>query len=210
MSNGHNVIVVTFPESSRAYQALSVLKQADADDRVSVRGAALVERQADGKIHVPEGADNTIGLGLAGGSLIGMLVGVLGGPIGVLLGLGTGAIAGGIVDVDRADRTDEVLVQMGTQVPAGQTALIAEVDEYALEVVDDEMHKLGGTVARHPAEEVLAALEASEEAARAAEKEAHRVMREHRKAEFQTKRSNLKEEWDERLKTLKQKLGGHA
>jgi uncharacterized membrane protein len=206
MSTGHNVIVVTFDESSKAYQALSTLKRVDDENRVVVRSAALVERQADGKIKVPEGADNMIGVGLAGGSLIGMLVGVLGGPIGVLLGFGAGALAGGVVDVYRADLGDDALTQMGSEVPVGQTAIIAEVEEYAVEVVDDEMHKLGGTVNRYPAEEVLEALEASEEAARAAEKEARRAMRESRKAERDAKRETRKEDWDTRLESLKQKL----
>lgn len=206
MSNGHNVIVVTFDESSKAYQALSVLKRADAEERIIVRSAALVERQADGTIKVPEGSDNMLGVGLAGGSLIGILVGVLGGPIGVLLGWGAGAVAGGVVDVTRVDRSDDAIAQVSSEVPAGQTALIAEVDENAVEVVDDEMRKLGAVVSRRPAEEVLAALEAGDEAARAAEKEARRVMRERHKAEFDAKRETLKEDWDTRLESLKQRL----
>jgi uncharacterized membrane protein len=210
MSTGHNVVVVTFGENSKAYQALSVLKQADSEDRCGVRSAALVERQADGTIKVADGADNVIGAGIAGGSLIGILLGVLGGPLGLLFGWGTGALAGGLVEAYRVDRSEDVLTQMGSAVPAGQTALIAEVDEYAVEVIDDEMGKLGGTVARHPADEVLAALEASEAAAHAAEKEARRVMRERHKAELKTKGKALEKDWDARLKRVKQKLSGGA
>ena len=36
-----------------------------------------------------------------------MLVGVIGGPVGVLLGLGTGALVGGAVDIDRAETSEE-------------------------------------------------------------------------------------------------------
>ena len=208
MSTNHNVVVVTFNENSKAYEALSVLKRADADARVAVLGAAVVERQADGKIRVPEGGDNIIGAGLAGGSLIGMLVGVLGGPLGVLLGWGAGALVGGLADADRADRGDEVLTQLGSAVPAGQAALVAEVKEYTVEAINEEMGRLGGTVLRRPADDVLAELEASEQAAKAAEKEARRVMREQRKAEHEEKREAMKEQWDERLKSLKQKLSG--
>ena len=150
-----------------------------------------------------------IGTGLAGGSLIGMLVGVLGGPLGLLFGWGTGALVGGLLDYNRADRGGEVLTQMGTAVPAGQTALVAEVKEFAIEVIDDEMAALDGTVARRPAEEVLAELEASEEAARAAEKEARRVMHERRKEELGAKREALEEKWEERLTSLKHKLSGN-
>ena len=162
MGNGHNVIAVTFEEDSKEYQALSALRQADRDGRVGVRGAAIIERRPGENIRIREGEDNVIGGGAAGGGLIGMLIGVLGGPVGVLLGLGAGAAIGAAVDLDRADEGDEVLTQMSMAIPVGSSALIAEVDEYAVEVVDGEMDALGGTITRRPAEEVLAELEAAE------------------------------------------------
>ena len=148
MSNGHNVIAVTFAEDSKAYQALSTLRRADDDGRVGIRSAVIVERRPEGTIRLQEGEDNVIGAGTAGGSLVGMLVGVLGGPVGVLLGLGTGMAIGAAVDLDRADEADVVLDQMSESIPVGTTAIIAEVDESAVEVVDGEMAALGG---RHPA-----------------------------------------------------------
>ena len=94
MSNGHNVIAVTFDEDSKAYQALSDLRKADGDGRVGIRSAVIVERRPEGTIRLHEAEDNVIGAGVAGGSLVGMLVGVLGGPVGVLLGLGAGMAIG--------------------------------------------------------------------------------------------------------------------
>jgi uncharacterized membrane protein len=210
MSNGHNVIAVTFAEESKAYQGLNSLRIADGNGRVGVRGAVVVERRPEGTIRLQEGEDNVIGAGTAGGSLVGMLVGVLGGPVGVLLGLGAGAVIGAAVDVDRADEADAVLMQMSRSIPVGTTAIIAEVDEAAVEVVDGEMAALGGTVTRRPAKEVLAELEAAEQAARASEKEARRVMREAKKAERTEKREQSKEKWDERLAALKVKMTPHS
>ena len=212
MSKDHeyrNVIAVTFEEDSKAYQALNVLRQADADGRVSIRSAVIVERQTDGTISPQEGEDNVIGLGTAGGSLIGMLVGVLGGPVGVLLGLGTGMTVGAAVDLDREDETEGALDQMSKSIPAGKTAVVAELDESAVEVVDGEMAALGGTVTRRSAEEVLAEMEAAEEAARASEKEARRVMREAKKAKRAEKHEQSKEKWDERVAALKDKMSHH-
>jgi len=206
MSNGHNVIAVTFDEDSKAYQAMSALRQADGDGRVDVLGAMIVERRPEGNIRLKEGEDNVIGVGAAGGSLVGMLVGALGGPVGMLLGLGTGVAIGAAADLYRSDEADDVLSQMSMTIPIGSTGLIAEVNEYSLEVLDGEMAELGGTLIRRPAEEVLADLEAAEQAASAAEKEARRVMREAKKAERAEKREQSKEKWDERLATLKRKL----
>lgn len=72
--------VVQFPDASKAYQALSVLKECDAEGRIGVKSAAIVERTPDGELRIPEGADNIALVGTVSGSLIGMLIGVLGGP----------------------------------------------------------------------------------------------------------------------------------
>ena len=39
-----NVVVVRFTEPSKAYQALSVLKECDAEGRIGLESAAVVER----------------------------------------------------------------------------------------------------------------------------------------------------------------------
>lgn len=77
--------------------------------------------------------------------------------------------------------------------------MVAEVDEYAVEVVDKLMAAQGGTVYRRPADVVLAQLEAAEDAYRKAQKEADRAAREQGKAE---RRQNA----EERMAALKEKL----
>src|SRR5690242_7486856 len=81
-----SVVIIRFPQSSQAYQALSELRSvAGSPNSLEVRSAALVERKPDGTLNVPEGDDAVIGVGAASGGLIGMLAGVIGGPLGVLL-----------------------------------------------------------------------------------------------------------------------------
>ena len=178
-----NVIVVRFTEPSKAYQALSVLKELDGSGRIGLESAALVERTATGELRTPESADNIGLVGTASGSLIGMLIGVLGGPVGVLLGGGAGALMGGAFDIDRALTSDEALTVLGQAIPTGSTAVIASVEEPAVEVLDGEMKKLDGEVTRRPVAEVMGELEAAEDAADAAAREARRTIRAKRKAE---------------------------
>jgi uncharacterized membrane protein len=194
-----NVVVVRFTEPSKAYQALSVLKELDGSGRIGLESAAVVERTAAGELRTPESADNVGPVGTASGSLIGMLIGVLGGPVGVLLGWGGGALMGGAFDVDRAVTSDEALTVLGKAIPTGSTAVIASVEEPAVEVIDAEMYTLGGEVTRRPVDEVMVELEAAEEAADAAAREARRVVREKRKAE-------LHAGVDERVGKVKEKL----
>jgi uncharacterized membrane protein len=194
-----NVVVVGFEESSKAYQALSVLKQCDAEGRIELHSAAVVERMANGELHTPEDTDNVGLVGTASGSLIGMLIGVLGGPVGVLVGWGAGAMMGSIFDIARVEKSDEALSALGRAIPPKTTALIAGVEEPAVEVIDGEMAKLGGEVTRRPLGEVMDELEAAEEAAEAAAREARRALREQRKVEAKT-------DFDERVGKLKEKL----
>ncbi len=196
----HTVVAVPFAESSKAYQALSELKNAGAEGRVEVLSAGVVVRDESGAVSIPEGADNVGGSSTIGGSLIGLLVGIIGGPIGMLFGWTTGAIAGGVVDARREDDTEGVLGEISRYIPPGGTAVAAELNEYTVEVVDTLMTALGGTVVRRPAAEVLAELEAAEEAYKAAQKEARKVAKEQRKAE---RRQNA----EERKAALKEKLG---
>jgi uncharacterized membrane protein len=200
MAEIQNVVVVRFTEPSEAYQALSVLKQCDADGRIGLESAAVVERTADGeKLRVPEDTDNVGPVGTASGSLVGMLIGVLGGPVGVLIGWGAGALMGGAFDLDRAETSDEALGVLGRAIPPGSTAVIASVTEPAVEVIDGEMKKLGGEVTRRPAADVMDELESAEDAAAAASREARRTVRQKRKAE-------AKASYDERVGKLKEKL----
>ena len=199
MADVENVVVVRFTEPSKAYQALTVLKECDAEGRIALQSAAIVERTPEGELRIPEGTDNVGLIGTASGSLIGMLVGVLGGPVGVLVGWGAGALMGGVFDLDRAEKSDEALAALGRAMPPESTAVIATVAEPAVEVIDGEMDKLGGEVTRRPVVEVLDELEASEAAAEAAAREARRELHEKRKAE-------VKADFDERVGKLKEKL----
>jgi uncharacterized membrane protein len=194
-----NVVVVGFTEPSKAYQALSVLKECNADGRIGLESAAIVERTPEGELRIPEGTDNMELVGTASGSLLGMLIGVLGGPVGVLVGWGGGALMGGAFDLARADTSDEALSVLGRAIPPGSTAVIASVEEPAVEVIDGEMEKLNGEVTRRPVAEVMDELEVAEEAADAAAHEARRTLREKRKAE-------LHADLDARVGKLKEKL----
>ena len=45
---GQNVVIIGFEEPSKAYQALSALKACDAEGRIALESAAIVERTPEG------------------------------------------------------------------------------------------------------------------------------------------------------------------
>jgi uncharacterized membrane protein len=195
-----SVAIIRFPQSSQAYQALSELRGLGENlASVELRSAALVERKPDGTLRVPEQGDEIIGIGTTAGGLVGMLAGVLGGPLGVLLGFGTGALVGGMFDIDRATSVDSALSLLSAQIPPGSTALIVDAVESTPEPLDQFAAKFDATIQRQPATQVALEVDAAGAAAEAAQKEANRVLRER-------KRTEAKAKIDEKVEAVKEKL----
>ncbi|EIU2890545.1 DUF1269 domain-containing protein [Pseudomonas aeruginosa] len=209
-----NIVVLTFAEDSKAYQALSELKQAAVQSRVQVRNAAVIARDAAGTFSVRDGAsDGAAGTGPWVGTLLGSLIGILGGPLGVLLGAASGALLGSAVSIDRLGTRASLIDQMLDAVPPGSTAVIATLGEYATEVVDQLAAALDGFVLRRPAAAVQAEVDAVREAQNAAAKEARRVLREQQKDEWKDKWDHWTDELGDQWAAFKQRLkseGGKA
>jgi uncharacterized membrane protein len=196
-----NIVVVRFDEAAQAEKALDVLKQCDADERINLKSAAIVQRTPAGDLHTVDDYDNLGPIGMGSGGLIGMLIGILGGPVGVLLGWGAGATLGGAFDIDRSITSDEALTVLSAAIPMASTAILADVEEYAVEVIDGEMKKLDGVVTRQSIDAVMSEVGAAEDAADAAAREARRKVREQRKAELHEHADETKAKVKEKLHT---------
>jgi uncharacterized membrane protein len=199
-----NVLAVTFGEDpendASAYQALTDLKQLDSQGQIHIAGAAVVTRDADGRVDVKTEVGDDPYTGAASGGMIGLLVGIIGGPLGVLLGGTYGALVGSLFDLDDAETTESVLGEISKQVQPGRTALLAQVTEPGVEVIDNAMARLGGAVMRRPAvdveEEIAAAQEAERQAKREARKELQRARLEKSKGDAHAKVEELKSKLD--------------
>jgi uncharacterized membrane protein len=200
--NPANVIAVSFAQDSNAYEALTDLKELANQGQISLEGAAVVARAADGKLDEKDTISEGDWDGTASGGIIGLLVGILGGPLGVLIGGATGVLIGSLFDMEDADDTDSVLADIAKSVDRGHTSLLAEIVEQSPEVVDTAMARLGGTVLRRPLDDVEAEVAAAEKAQRAAKKKARKELREAR-------REHNKQKIHEKIAHLKSKLPHH-
>ena len=178
-----DVLIVSFNELTQARQAMSELQRLAEADAITLRTAAIVVREADGRFWIPEN-DARVGFaGTAAGGAIGALLGALTGPVGFLLLGATGALVGSLADAEEAELSDQALASVTRSVLPGTTALVADIDEPAPSVVEAVMEKAGGRVSRRLRADVEAELAAAEEALQAARREAARVLRERRKAD---------------------------
>jgi uncharacterized membrane protein len=170
--------------------------------QLTAPSAAVVERDQNGTLQIKDSFDTETGVATAGGGFVGMLLGVIAGPLGMVLGLTGGALAGGSFELRRSDEQDEVLTQLNAAINPGHTVLVAQVNEPTLDVLDKAMANLDGIVLRRSEADVLAELEAAEDAAQAAQAAARKAIREQKKAEMKEKR-------EERIAALKAKFSRH-
>jgi uncharacterized membrane protein len=194
-----NVLAVNFDEDSKAYSALTSLKQLDQQGQVKLGGAAVVIRSDDGHIETKDEIGDTDFAGTATGGVIGLIIGVLGGPLGVLLGGYTGVLVGSLYDMADADDTESALSAVARSVRPGRPALIAVATEQSNEVIDAAMSTLGGTVVRRDLDLVLSEIAAAEDAQRAAEREARKKLHDERQAK-------VKHDVDAKIAELKAKV----
>ena len=140
-------VVIVFPGESEAYQGTRALKELHAEGSLTVYGAALMSKDAQGNLSVKEAADAGP-LGMAVGTLVGGLVGVIGGPAGVLAGAAGGTVIGSFVDLFSYGVGADFLSKVSTELRPGMTAVVAEIAEYWTTPLDTRMQSLNGTVLR--------------------------------------------------------------
>lgn len=170
-----NIVVATFEEESKTYQAYSEIRQAGQRGELRIETLAVVRRAEDGSLQTPEITGQMPGGAFRGG-LIGSLIGILGGPLGVLLGWGTGAVIGSLRDASEMRSDLSLLQALAEGMSPGNVALIGEVEESSNAVVNGIVRRLGGEVLRRPVDEIRREIERASKAHKAAESEARRVM----------------------------------
>lgn len=147
------MLVVIFPNESKAYEGRRALQQLDSEESVSVYAYAVLAKNPDGTATVKQG-DDVGPIGTLVGTSLGSLIGVLGGPVGVAAGAAAGMAVGSGFDLNNtrvgADFIDDVQKFL---VPPN-VALVAEVDEEWTTPVDTRMEAIGGNVFRRALSEV--------------------------------------------------------
>lgn len=148
------MVVVTFDDEKTAYEATKALKAIHGKGDTALYAAAVVAKDAEGKVSVKEAADEGP-FGTAVGMLSGTLVGLLGaaagaGPAGpvIALGMGAGTIIGAMADLTDLGIDADFLDEVNAKLAPGKVAVVAECYETWMTPIDTEMEALGGTVFR--------------------------------------------------------------
>jgi uncharacterized membrane protein len=164
-----DVIIATFGSRNQAYDAARDIDKLD-DSVIHIESAAIVEKDMAGNVNWldEEGLASPWGaIGGATGALLGALVGTLAGPAGTLTGAqvgaaaaATGSVLGGTmgttIDIAETGLKEDYIAAVSGRLLPGHAALVAEVEEYSTQSVDEAVWRHGGVVFRHPTTYVTA------------------------------------------------------
>jgi len=142
MSNGsngsavYNILAFTFDGQDTAYQTVNDIKSSGLLDDYAIVAQAVVEQDAEGKVHIHEPGRG--GVGAAIGAVGGGLLGLIGGPVGLLAWMVGGAVIGGVAGhylgrpISKGD-----LTEIGEALsPDSSAFLLLLEDTYSEDVVD--------------------------------------------------------------------------
>lgn len=148
------MIIATFDDEKRAYEASRILKELDGEGSIAVYAMSVIGKDASGRWTVKQAAgEGPLGTGV--GLITGTVVGLLGGPVGMAIGAGVGTLGGLVYDLGKAGVGGDFLADAGELLAAGKYALVAELWEEWTMPVDARLEALGGVVTRRSRQEVV-------------------------------------------------------
>jgi len=120
------VIIAAFKDEKAASEALNELKSARKEGLINIVDAAVLTKDAKGKVKIKETADMGGGKGFAIGAIAGGLIGLLAGPIG-WMALGGGLIGGVAAKMKDGGFSDARLKRVAEGLTPNSSAIIAVV-----------------------------------------------------------------------------------
>ncbi len=141
-----DMIVFAFKSATGAEEMRDALIQMQKEHTIQLEDAAVVTRNADGKVKVKQ-ATSLVGAGAVGGAFWGMLIGLLffAPWLGLAIGAVTGAIAGKFTDIGI---DDNFIKEVGASIEPGGSALFLLVQSVTADKVMPELEKFDATVLR--------------------------------------------------------------
>lgn len=158
MSASTELLVLAFAEESKAQKAMQALQRLVDDGRISVRNAAILVKNREGRVSAKEMGDVGLKQGALFGAIVGGLIGLVGGPVGAVVGAVAGATTGGVAAraIDFGFPED-YLADLQASLQPGSSALIVLVEKLWADKIIEDLSRFDGHVIRHVLKEEVAA-----------------------------------------------------
>ena len=133
--NPKDVLIAAYLIEDLAKQDFDAVVKLAEDKAITVEGVVLVQKDADGKVHVTETGDHLGRRGLKVGGGVGLAVGLLAPPL--LATTVVGAAAGGVATTFAKHRLESGIAEkMDAALPPGSGGVIAVYDTDGAAIVD--------------------------------------------------------------------------
>ena len=150
MATALELIVAVFSEPQRAREVLGELRSAIRDEDLELKNAAVLVKDANGRVQMSETDDVTPGRGVLFGAVTGALVGLLAGPAGAVAGALAGAATGGVTAaVVDMGFTEDQLAELRASMPANSSALVALIEHTWVQRLTEELENRQGKLFRN-------------------------------------------------------------
>jgi uncharacterized membrane protein len=159
-------VVAAFNDQQKAGEVLKSMKELEKEGVILLMNAAIMTKDAKGKISVKETKDVDAKHGAVFGAIVGGLLGLLGGPVGVVVGAAAGAATGGVAanTIDMGFSNDQLRDLQETLKP-GSSAILALIQHEWVDRVVAEMEQFGAELYHQALKaEMAAQLEEGKEA----------------------------------------------
>lgn len=132
------VIVAAFKDIDGASNALKTLQDAKREKFITIEDAAVITKDANGKVKIKDTADMGAGKGATIGAIAGGVIGLLAGPVG-WVALGGGVIGGLAAKLHDSGFPDDQLKQLSAGLTPNSSALVAVIDHAWVAEVEREL-----------------------------------------------------------------------
>ena len=156
-SQNVHLMAAVFADRERGKVVLSTLEDMHRFDTIDLIDAALVTKDAEGKLHVEETAELTTRKGARRGALVTGVFGLIFPPsliASVIVGGGIGALAGKLRDT--GIKKDEML-EIATRLDTGKTAVIAMAGAESVAAIENALQGYEGEIITQELGEELSA-----------------------------------------------------
>ena len=141
------VLVAEFETEDSADQALKSIQAQTKERAISIKDAAVIRKDSDGKLQVKETADSTGGTGAGIGLLAGAAIGLIGGPAGIAAWSASGALVGGLAArLHDSGIRNEQLLMVGEELTPGSSALVLVIDPEWTTAIEKSLVAIGARV----------------------------------------------------------------
>lgn len=147
------LIVVTFDSVEQAKAAREAIKRIQRDGMVVVEDAAVVSKDADGKLHIKNEGERSVGLGAGVGSMVGLLFSAVLPGLGLAIGAAGGALIAKLLDrgVEK-----QFVKDLAEQLQPGASAIFLVVNKHHPAAIREAFEPFSGKIAQTTLDEELA------------------------------------------------------